>query len=152
MSSLGLMLLLSQLSGNFYAEFGPDLNFSIYSHKYFTVGYTDKLTDILDYQAEIGGWKTTIQSERSSIYSSYQVGIATEGSVYARVFTGVAAITQTDSRLSSPFQFKHDIGVGIKDKRNVGIGVNYSHVSNADLKLPNLGRDFVQLRVEVPFN
>lgn len=36
--------------------------------------------------------------------------------------------------------------------RNVGIGINYSHVSNADLKLPNLGRDFIQFRVEVPFN
>jgi hypothetical protein len=152
MSSLGILVLLSQLSGNFYAEFGPDLNFSFYSHKFFTVGYTDKLTDIFDYQIEGGGWKTSYEGERSSLYTSYQIGVKTDTPFYARFFTGPALISTTDQRLSSAFQFKHDLGVGFKDKRNVGIGVNYSHVSNANLKLPNLGRDFLQLRVEVPFN
>jgi hypothetical protein len=152
MSSIGLMVLLAQLSGNLYAEFGPDINSNTYLPQYFTVGYTDKLTDILDYQMEVGGWRTDIQSEQSSFYSSYQVGFVAGRSVYARAFTGVAAITQTDSRLSSPFQFKHDVGVGVKNKRNVGIGINYSHVSNAGFKMPNLGRDFIQLRVELPFN
>lgn len=146
------MVLLAQLSGNLYAEFGPDINSNVYLPKYFTVGYTDNLTDILNYQLEVGGWRTNIQSEQSSFYSSYQVGFVAGSPLYARGFTGIAAITQTDSRLSSPFQFKHDVGVGIKNKRNVGIGVNYSHVSNAGLKLPNLGRDFIQLRVELPFN
>lgn len=152
MSSLGFMILLSQLSGNLYAEFGPDLNFSFYSHKYFTVGYTDKLTETFDYQFEGGGWKTSYEGERSSLYTSYQIGIKTDTPFYARFFTGPALISTTDQRLSSIFQFKHDLGVGFKDKRNVGIGINYSHVSNAGFKLPNLGRDFVQLRVELPFN
>lgn len=152
MSSLGLMILLSQLSGNLYAEFGPDLNFSTYSHKYFTIGYTDSLTEVFDFQVEAGGWKTTYQGENSSLYTAYQFGIKTDTPFYARFFTGPALISATDQRLSSALQFKHDIGIGFKDKRNVGIGVNYSHVSNANLKLPNLGRDFIQLRVEVPFN
>lgn len=144
--------MLSQLSGNFYAEFGPDLNFKFYSHKYFTVGYTDSLTETFDYQLEAGGWKTTYEGERSSLYTAYQIGVKTDTPVYASFFTGPTFISVTDSRLSSIIQFKHDLSVGIKDKRNVGIGINYSHVSNANLKLPNLGRDFIQLRVEVPFN
>ena len=152
MSSLGLIVLLSQLSGNLYAEFGPDLNFGLYSHKFFTIGYTDKLSDIFDYQIESGGWKTSYKGERNSLYTSYQIGIKTDTIFYGRFFTGPALISTTDQRLSSVFQFKHDLGVGFKDKRNVGIGINYSHVSNANLKLPNLGRDFIQLRVEIPFN
>ena len=64
----------------------------------------------------------------------------------------MALITNTDARLSSVFQFKHTVGVGVRDYRNVEIGVDYSHISNAGLSLPNAGRDLVQLRMSVPFN
>jgi len=149
---IGMLAIMSQLYGSVYAKFGPDSNMNYYNRKYIAFGYTDTITDTFDYQVEVGGWRTVVPGERSSLYSSYQLGLKTRGEFYCHAFTGVAALSNPDNRLSSLLQFKHDIGIGFRDKRNVGIGVDYSHISNAGITLPNLGRDIVQLRVELPFN
>lgn len=152
MSTTYLLLLLSQLTGNVYFKFGPDSGMNFIKHKYFTAGYTSELNGLLDQQFEIGGWASGESGERNSLYGSYQTGVKTKGTFYAQVFSGVALITAPDCRLSSVLQFKHDVGIGIKDERNVGIGLDYSHISNAGITLPNLGRDMLQVRVEFPFN
>jgi hypothetical protein len=149
---LGLFLLLSQLTGNIYLKFGPDSNLPYYSNKYLSLGYVDNLNDFLKNQIEIGGWNTNIPGQKSSLYSAYQLGYRTRSQLYLQFFTGVAAISNVDNRLSTNFEFKHDLGVGFKTLKDMGIGLDYSHVSNAGIKTPNLGRDFIQLRVEFPIN
>lgn len=149
---LTLALMLSQLTGNFYAKFGPDSNLSYYSNRYISLGYINSLNDYLKYQFEFGGWNSNGYNSNASLYSAYQVGYRTNSSFYVHFFTGAAAISNPDGRLSSVFEFKHDLGIGFKNSKNMGIGFDYSHVSNAGISEPNLGRDFVQLRVELPFN
>lgn len=152
MSLSALMVALSHLTGNVYFSFGSDSGLHYNQHKYVTVGYSSALTSLLDQQIEIGAWAVSKEQERSAGYVAYQTGLKTKGSLYASALSGVALITNTDARLSSVFQFKHTVGVGVRDYRGVEIGVDYSHISNAGLSLPNAGRDFVQLRMSVPFN
>ena len=79
------------------------------------------------------------------------------GSWFAEAGIGISAMDQTyrteDKQFSSRFNFVDVLGVG----RSFGaqgrseLGLRLSHVSNAGIKKPNPGENFVQLRYAVRF-
>lgn len=67
---------------------------------------------------------------------------------YITYKAGPAIITHTDVLLGSNIQIAHELGIGIRDSRDVRIGLVLKHFSNAGIVKPNQGRDFIGLRVE----
>ena len=59
----------------------------------------------------------------------------------------------TDRDLGSAFQFGDHLGVGLLfgDKSQFDLGYRFQHLSNADLKSPNDGIDFQQIRFAYRF-
>lgn len=115
-----------------------------------TLGYQKELLYLLSYQIEVGGWsdKRIDLGRRSSMYGSYSIGSTVNASyMYAEAFLGVAGITNPDSYLGGHFQFNNDLGIGFRDKYGKRIGINYKHMSSAGLYNPNVGRDFLLLKL-----
>jgi len=140
-----LLLFLSTFE-SIHLSIGTDQNKQA---RYASVGLTDDFNGLLKARYELGYWSD--KTNRSSAYGAYQIGlVASNDILYADFFTGASLISQSDSRLSTPFEFKHDIGIGVVGKNKVGIGINYSHLSNAGIKQPNLGRDLIQFKVVMP--
>ena len=109
---------------------------------------------IFDYKYEFGGWVDNVSSDRKSAgYASASLGIEPKFSdwFYINSFWGVALITNTDTQLSTPYEFMQDLGVGVKDSRGVRIGTGYKHISNAGIKQPNRGRDFLFINLQIPW-
>lgn len=68
--------------------------------------------------------------------------------LYGFGFFGPCGITTTDTQLGSNYQFATDVGVGIRDSMTF-MSVGFSHISNAGLKLPNRGKDFLIFSIGV---
>lgn len=119
---------------------------------FFNASYERPLTSILDQKYEGGVWTDMLgEGRKSSGYANYSVGIKVEpGVFYAQAYVGVALITHPDTQLGSHGQFTHDIGFGFQDAKKKAMGLNIKHISNAGLKKPNIGRNFVQLEVKIP--
>lgn len=152
MSMIGAILLLAQLNGDVYFKVGPDARQTGITRQYVSAGYINDLSSSVDFQFEVGGWSAIDNNNPSSFYTSYQVGKRTKGPLNIGAFTGVALLSSPGNAMSSVYQFKHDIGIGYTTKEKMGIGIDYSHLSNAGLIKPNTGLDFVQLRIQFPFN
>lgn len=120
--------------------------------KMFSVGYQDELY-IIDYKLEAGLWADQRGGDRSSSgFGSASLGIEPRlGWFYIHSFWGVALITSPDSMLSTPYQFSQDFGLGVGDTRGVRVGAGYKHLSNAGIKSPNKGRDFMYLSLQIPW-
>ena len=104
-------------------------------------------------QWEVGGWfeQSNDPSRKSSGFIDYSVGLNVDaGYLYVQSLWGVAAITTKDSYLGGNFQFNQDFSLGVKDARGVAIGLNYKHMSSAGIFTPNVGRDFISIRLGVP--
>lgn len=56
-----------------------------------------------------------------------------------------------DKRLSTRFQFGDHLGFGYVLQNNLDIGVKFQHFSNASIKKPNDGVEFVIVRISRPF-
>ena len=61
---------------------------------------------------------------------------------------GPAIISHTDALLGSNLQIGHELSFGMRDNKEVRVGIVLKHFSNAGLLKPNLGRDFIGLRME----
>lgn len=64
-----------------------------------------------------------------------------------RLSSGVSLISATNGRLSSTFEFYEQFLVQ-KRFADTNIALSYRHWSNANIKLPNLGMDFVGFQME----
>lgn len=149
-----LMLIFSTPSyASYYGSYGVQVLQKEHSGfadvKLFNIGYQTSLYKIFAQKAELGVWSDVKFPGRSSSgYGAYSVGLRIEpGSLYLESYWGLCAITHTDTMLGSNFQFKNDTGIGIEDAAGRFIGINYSHISNAGILLPNLGRDFLAIKI-----
>lgn len=117
--------------------------------KYFGLSYTnDFMYKPLSQRAELGVWADANSARSSSGIFSYMLGLQVKPSIfYLESFWGMAMITNTDARLSTNFQFAHDLGVGLKDNQGRYLGVTWKHISNAGIQQPNQGRDFILIQV-----
>lgn len=124
--------------------------------KTFNLGYQGEFggaLSLLDYKWEAGGWIDNVRKGRKhGGFVSGSVGVEPRiGAFYANAFVGLAAISPTDAMLGSVYQFVEDFGFGVGDQRKVRVGLNYKHISNAGIKMPNRGRDFLTLQVQFPW-
>lgn len=120
--------------------------------KFVNVGHREDIGFGLTEQYEVGGWTDSAGNGRSgSAYTAYQLGVQTDGPVYARVMTGPALITSPDSYLGGVFQFTEDFYIGLKGSNGNTVGIKYKHISSAGLEQPNVGRDFAGFEVGIPF-
>lgn len=69
------------------------------------------------------------------------------GTSLMRLSTGASLISNTGGRLATNFEFYEQLMLQQRIA-NVDIAVSYRHWSNADLKEPNLGMDFIGLQME----
>jgi len=152
-----LVLLLASVNCNAYEgtffKYGVGLNEDIKTVKTFTLGYQAPLFAIFDYQLEGGMFNDSKQTQGLIAFSNVSIGVSTftTSGIYAKIFFGPALISQTDTRLSSIFEFNHDLEFGFVDKKGLSIGVNYKHMSNAGIVLPNYGRDLLLLKIQFPW-
>lgn len=158
-----MLLMLLFLSTSAIAEQGTfgsyglgvfDKNSKSADVKIFSVGYQDNWMWVFDHKYEFGLW-TDIKGDMGrsgSGYVAYSIGLEPVLDwFYIHSFWGLAFITNPDIYLSTNFQFMQDLGLGIKGKKGKRIGVNYKHISNAGIKTPNKGRDFFQIKFQIPY-
>jgi len=127
---------------------------SIAESKTIALGYKEKLLGAFAYQLEGGFWTDSRKDlgRTGSAFASSSLGLNIEaGYFYTHAFCGPAVITDKDSMLGGHFQFNNDIGLGVKDKDGYSMGVNYKHISSAGIFTPNQGRDFLTIKLGVPF-
>jgi hypothetical protein len=134
-------------SDNTFIKAGGTLNGPSYTTaKMLTFGREGPLLGVFDYQAELGYFGDSV-SQTHSLLGGASLGISiVKPDYYVKVFFGPAFITATDYRLSSVYEFNTDVQIGFIDK-NKSIGIGIKHISNAGLQSPNLGRDFLYLKV-----
>lgn len=157
---LPLLILLSPISAHAldagygtYFKYGLGLNGGTTDMKTFAFGYQSPLGLVFDYQLEGGMYVDNTEAQGLIGYINADVGLSviSKSGIYAKIFFGPALITQPDDRLSSILEFNHDLEAGFVDKRGVSLGVNYKHMSNAGLFPPNLGRDMLLLKLQIPW-
>lgn len=152
-------LLIILLSVNCFADegtfwkLGVGLDGNFGTAKLLSGGYQGPLAGIFDYQLEAGAFQDAYSSAGMIGFGGTSIGISVQSQtgVYAKVFAGPALLTNTDERLSSVFEFNDDLELGIRDSRGISIGLDVKHFSDAGLTSPNLGRDFLLLKVQIPF-
>jgi len=120
--------------------------------KFVSVEIQNSLGSLLKHKLAAGGWfdpKPVLKRSGAS-FGAYSIGIKVEpGIFYAENFFGVSLISQTDSMLSTNFEFTEEIGVGIQDTLGRFLGFQWKHFSNAGIQLPNKGRDFLLISTGV---
>lgn len=118
---------------------------------YNSVAYKVDVCPMLKNRTDIGYWSDSNKKDRrDSGFISNGFGIQPEyKDVNAELYSSIAYITHTDSRLSSKLQFKHDIGIHYKVSTDYKVGVVYNHFSNSGIKSPNLGRDFISISISL---
>ena len=78
-------------------------------------------------------------------------------SPYAEAGIGFHALSatsvSTERRFSTQFQFGDHVGFGVRfgEKGEFDLGYRYQHLSNADIKKPNQGISFHQIRLQYHF-
>lgn len=104
-------------------------------------------------KADAGGWfpRNPDEQRRTSAFASLSFGyrVSLTWGPYAEAFFGPGWIQHTDAQLGSHYQFFHDVNLGFLHD-GWGIGLGFKHISNAGLKLPNQGRDFLSARFLIP--
>lgn len=121
--------------------------------KFFSLGVEQEGKAPVIRQAELGviADQKDYLGRRSGVFVGATIGPEMRlGALRTRYLWGVAYISHTDALLSSNMQFTHDLTLGLNDLKS-GLSLGYKHISNAGLKLPNRGRDFITLRSEIQF-
>jgi lipid A 3-O-deacylase len=78
-----------------------------------------------------------------------QTGPYVEAGIGAHILS--AHYDNNGRQLSTNFQFGTHVGVGYVFRNNVDLGLKIEHISNAGIKEPNSGVNFLVLRVAYPF-
>lgn len=150
--------------GATFAQWGiasehPSKEASITSVKFGEIGLSGEQGK-LAYTAGVGYWMdTTGYRSQGNLFVSDRAenswfvetlyGVEPHcGPVYLTYKLGPAIITHPDPLLGSNLQIAHELGFGLRDSRGVRVGIVLKHFSNAGIVRPNLGRDFVGLRIE----
>lgn len=120
-----------------------------------TVGIVEQrpLWSVFDSQSDAGIFVDNRSGLGPTYYiTPFSIGLQTHGpGLYAGYFVGPSLISQTDNRLSSVFEFENNLELGIRDPWGRSLSINLQHFSNAGLWLPNMGRDFFDLKITIPF-
>ena len=164
---LSIIVLLNSISSyaDSFVKYGIGIGYSgkdSYAEtKLLGLGYNSELLgdikalSFIKYQQELGFWvdNKTNDKRKSSAYGNTSLGIDIKGGfLTASSFHGVGLVSNPDIYLGSYYQFFHDISGGLTDdKSKASITLTYKHISNAGLKQPNIGRDFLLFKLSIPW-
>jgi hypothetical protein len=148
---LALILLLLCSCEPAYAEFSGFVGIGkgTFQHQPFertaSLGYTFHGGDTMYAKPQVGGWigGAGVPSYYLSVPMGVEVWIPNTGA-YCFLGVGPAWISNTDTELSSNWEFNPEFGCGLQGGFST-VGVKWVHFSNGGLKLPNQGRDMVGL-------
>jgi len=143
--ALSLLVASNAFADHLVLGFGPTLNGGI-NPKYGSLGYEYEFNFPMSLTAECGSWFSTPAGYACQELNSVRV-LTPEG-IFSRLGFGPAWIHPVDDRLSTPFEFSIQGAAGL-EQDGWGVGIKYQHFSNAGIKQPNLGRDFLQGFVEI---
>lgn len=105
------------------------------------------------YQFEGGFWIDSSGGEgrKSSLFGSSTAGMRIDGLPFTlSSLHGIGLVSHPDSMLGSVPQFFHDVCLGLLDDfNNANIGMCYKHISNAGIWQPNVGRDFLTIKLQL---
>lgn len=113
----------------------------------------------LAYTVGVGGWidHTGYKTKAGGLtYTAHSSGFAEalfgvepkSDHFYITYKLGPAIITDSDALLGSNIQCGHEVGIGMRDVRDVRVGLVLKHFSNAGIVGPNIGRNFLGFRIE----
>lgn len=141
-------------SNQWYGEWGTGvLNNSQteYSQvKFGELGKKGVLNETFDYSYGGGAIidSSNYPGSSSTMYGTALLGVGPHlQNLVVEYYLGGAYIQTPDTILGSHLQFAHEVLIGIKDFRNVGVFISIKHLSNAGLVKPNMGRNFIGLGV-----
>lgn len=97
------------------------------------------------YQLNVGSWGGPYAASFVGFAKGLQWG---RSNMYVRLSSGGSLISATSERLSTSFQFYEQLMVHRRIGRG-GVALSYRHWSNAGLKKPNLGMDFIGLQIDI---
>jgi hypothetical protein len=131
---------------------GPSADYGSGETKAFSIGHEDSILPIgpFIYQVELGGYFDSASGvgRSGSAFGNGSLGVeCTPGYFYLQGLLGAGLISTPDTLLGGMFQFNEDFVIGVRDNHGTGIGIDYKHISSADIESPNIGRDFVMLRL-----
>lgn len=118
--------------------------------KFVSLGHQHHISRVFTQRIDVGAWfnEQPDYRRKSSAFQSYSLGIRVEpGYFFAETYWGIANITQTDTVLSTNFQFTEELTFGVKDNNGKWIGIGIKHFSNAGIQLPNKGRNFYTINL-----
>ena len=120
--------------------------------KLVSVELQNDLGRVFKHKIGIGAWfdpKPELNRAGAS-FMTYAVGLKVQpGDIYIENFFGFGWISQTDSMLSTSFEFTEELGIGTSDKYGRFIGIQLKHFSNAGIQIPNKGRNFILINAGV---
>lgn len=154
---LGLLLIASlnvKASDEVFVKYNVNVaNGSVADAKALGVGYVTDLNNIFKIKYEVGHIFDHRRGAKDSYFGFVGLGIQPEfGPVFINFFQNIGGITTIDKYLGGRFQFNEELGLGVKDQRTkVAISMFYSHISNAGLVQPNMGKDFGGLKFVLPW-
>lgn len=121
-----------------------------------TLGYQRQFTERSPYFYKVSGgaWSDRAHKVRLSSLFSIETGIriGEASGFYGTATTGVARVGQTNSQISTKFQFQQAASLGWADSNGAAMGVFLKHLSNAGIRLPNFGYNIVGLEVTLPLS
>ena len=99
------------------------------------------------YKGEFGFWSDPDYKNKGSVFTSLLLGhrFGTIDTLNATFMVGLLLMSQPDRVLGSPYQATEEISLGYK-RFSIGI----KHISNANIKPPNLGRDYLFMNYTTP--
>jgi len=158
MTSLIMLAISTSAQAESYFKYGLGIFNSAKDNKVETktiaIGQSEKWLGALLTQYEGGIW-TDSRSDLGRSGSGYfgiSVGLDVQaGYIYSQALWGVAGISHIDSMLGGHLQFNNDLGLGIRDCNGYSIGMNYKHISSAGIFTPNQGRDFLMIKMGIPW-
>lgn len=111
------------------------------------------ITSIFGGKVEAGLWTDSAGGGRKgSWFGGYAIGVDINPSVFfAQAYIGPAVISTPDSYLGGRFQFMHDASFGLRDDKRRSIGLCYKHISSAGIYNPNIGRDIIMIKLDIPW-
>jgi hypothetical protein len=144
------MIATSSYAGNLNLKYGLPVLHAQGNGAFGSIGYQHSIFRALNQQIETGLWTSRVREsgQKTSPFASYSLGVKVDlDYVYAESMHGIGLIGQPDVLLGGPGQFFHDTGLGIKDRDGSSFGLQWKHVSSAGAYKPNIGRDFVLIKV-----
>lgn len=118
------------------------------------VGYNKSLFMGLRTQYEFQGWlddrRDLGRSSGGMLSGSIGVDV-NPGYFFFSTYVGLGVKLPNDSLLGGPIQFVETFTFGVRDKKQNSFGLFYNHISSAGIFRPNVGRDFIGVKVGVPF-